>query len=525
MGILDAVAGRMGFVRSSRLQTVAREAVAEALHEDRKRGQVRVGAQLARRGFESAKMGRLNAGWTTEDQTLNHNVMRDLRVLRARSRQMARDNDYAKHFLRMCKTNIVGHAGVQLQVQALGNDGRIDELDSSLLESLYAEFSRPGNFEVTGKLARADCERLMIETVARDGEMLIEEIWGRGPFGYQLRMLDPALLDFTMNKDLDGDRKIRMGVELDAMRKPVAYHLLSQDANDPITGSYMGSKHVRVVAENIIHAFLVEDVDQIRGVPWMHTILSRTNQLHGFEEAAVVAARVGASKMGFFKSPDGDMSPLAGDSEGSGEGDGGQGELIEDAEPGHFAHLPPGFEFQEFNPDYPHAHYGSFVKSCLRGISAGLGVSYNNLANDLEGVNYSSMRAGTIEERELWKALQGWLIGQVHFRVYANWLKGGLASGRIPLPATKYAKFNAPVWQGRRWPWVDPKNDVDTKIAEINAGLTSRSRVMREQGVDPEEVWLELEAEKKRLADILPQQNPPQSGFAASGGPNDNGNN
>lgn len=520
MGIFDAVAGRMGFVRASRLETVAREAVAEALHEDRKRGQARVGAQLARRGFEAAKMGRLNAGWTTEDQTLNHNVMRDLRVLRARSRQMARDNDYAKHFLRMCKTNIVGHAGVQLQVHALGNDGKIDELDSSLLESLFAEFSRPGNFEVTGKLARADCERLMIETVARDGEMLIEEIWGRGPFGYQLRMLDPALLDFTMNKDLDGERKIRMGVELDAMRRPVAYHLLSQDANDPMTGSYMGSKHVRVVAENIIHAFLVEDVDQIRGVPWMHTILSRTNQLHGFEEAAVVAARVGASKMGFFKSPDGDLSPLAGDSEGTGEGEGSQGELIEDAEPGHFAHLPPGFDFVGFNPDYPHAHYGSFVKSCLRGISAGLGVSYNNLANDLEGVNYSSMRAGTIEERELWKALQGWLIGQVHFRVYANWLKGGLASGRIALPATKYAKFNAPVWQGRRWPWVDPKNDVDTKIAEINAGLTSRSRVMREQGVDPEEVWLELEAEKKRLADILPQQNPPQSGFDASGGSN-----
>lgn len=520
MGILDAFAGRMGFVRASRLESVAREAVAEALHEDRKRVGTRVAAAQARRGFEAAKIGRLNAGWTTEDLTLNHNVIRDLRILRARSRQMARDNDYAKHFLRMCKTNIVGHAGAQLQVHALGNDGKIDEADSSLLEGLFSEFSRPGNFEVTGKLSRADCERLMVETVARDGEMLIEEIWGRGPFGYQLRMLDPALLDFALNRDLDGDRKIRMGVELDALRRPVAYHLMSQDANDPITGTYMGSKHVRVPAEAIIHAFLVEDVDQIRGVPWMHTILNRTNQLHGFEEAAVVAARVGASKMGFFKSPDGDLSPLAGGEEATGEGDGGQGELIEDAEPGHFSHLPPGFDFVGFTPDYPHAHYGVFVKSCLRGIAAGLGVSYNNLANDLEGVNYSSMRAGTIEERELWKALQGWLIGQVHFRVYANWLKGGLTTGRIPLPASKYAKFNAPVWQGRRWPWVDPKNDVDTKIAEIGAGLTSRSRVMREQGVDPEEVWRELEAEKKRLADILPQQNPPAGGFAASGGSN-----
>lgn len=508
-GLLDALARWVGLVRASRLETVAHEAVAAALHEDRQYAHTRAGAKLSRRGFESAKTGLLNAGWTTEDQTLNHNILRDLRVLRARSRQMARDNDYVKHFLRMCKTNIAGHAGVQLQVHALRDDGQIDDADSSLLEGLFAEFSRPGNFEVTGKLSRADCERLIVETVARDGETLIEEIWGRGPFGYQLRVIDAALLDSTLNKNLDGDRKIRMGVELDALRRPVAYHLLSQDANDPITGSYIGHKHVRVVADNIIHAFLVEDVDQIRGLPWMHTILSRTNQLHGFEEAAVIAARVGASKMGFFKSPDGDLSPLAGDT--------ANGELLDDAEPGHFAHLPPGYDFVGFTPDYPHANYGSFVKSCLRGIAAGLGVSYNNLANDLEGVNYSSLRAGTIEEREVWKALQGWLIGQMHFRIYANWLKGGLLTGRIPLPAMKFAKFNSPVWQGRRWPWVDPKNDVDTKIAEINAGLTSRSRVMREQGVDPEEIWRELEAEKLRLANILPQQ---KSGGSANAGGN-----
>lgn len=520
MGFLDSVAGRMGFVRASRLETVAREAVAEALHEDRKRTGSRAGAQLARRGFEAAKIGRLNAGWTTEDLSLNHNVLRDLRVLRARSRQMARDNDYAKHFLRMVKTNVVGHAGVQLQVHALRDDRTIDEQDSQLLEQAFAEFSRPGNFEVTGKLARADWERLFIETVARDGEALAEEVWGRGPYGYMLRMLDPALLDVAFNQDLQGGRKIRMGVEIDELRKPVAYWMLAPEANDPITGTYMGSKHVRVDAASIIHAFVSEDVDQLRGVPWMHTILSRTNQLHGFEEAAVVAARIGASKMGFYESPNGDMSPLASDVDGAGEGDGQQGELMEEAEPGHFSHMPPGFKFHEFNPDYPHAHYGAFVKSCLRGIAAGLGVSYNNLANDLEGVNYSSMRAGTIEEREVWKGLQTWLIGQVHFRVYANWLKGALTTGRVALPASKYAKFNAPVWQGRRWPWVDPKNDVDTHIAEINAGLTSRGRVMREQGVDPEEVYRELEYEKKRLADILPQQNPPSGGFAASGGSN-----
>jgi capsid protein len=46
----------------------------------------------------------------------------------------------------------------------------------------------------------------------------------------------------------------------------------------------------------------------------------------------------------------------------------------------------------------------------LRGAANGAGVSYNALANDLENVNYSSIRAGVQEDQAHWKTLQQFMI-------------------------------------------------------------------------------------------------------------------
>ena len=43
-----------------------------------------------------------------------------------------------------------------------------------------------------------------------------------------------------------------------------------------------------------------------RGVSLIATSMANVKMLNGYLEAEIVAARVGASKMGFFTSPDGD---------------------------------------------------------------------------------------------------------------------------------------------------------------------------------------------------------------------------
>ncbi len=154
------------------------------------------------------------------------------------------------------------------------------------------------------------------------------------------------------------------------------------------------------------------------------------------------------------------------------------------------------------------------MKTCLRGMAAGLDVDYPTLANDLEGVNYSSIRAGTIETREMWMTLQDWLVDSFLLPLYRDWLTLALPMGAITfpsgsvLPAGRIDKFiDAADFQGRRWPWVDPLKDAQAARELIAEGLMSRTRIAASQGLDFADIAAELAAEETimRAAGLTPR--------------------
>jgi len=150
----------------------------------------------------------------------------------------------------------------------------------------------------------------------------------------------------------------------------------------------------RVDASEIIHGFVVEHAEQRRGLPWMTSAILSMHHLGRFEESALLAARKGADTIGFFVSPDGSAATLA--DEGTAD------EPITVSAPGTYDTLPEGFEFRPFDTKYPDAMVADFTKGFLRRMASGMNVTYHGLANDLAGVNYSSIRAGVIEERDQW---------------------------------------------------------------------------------------------------------------------------
>ncbi|AXK39627.1 phage portal protein [Crenobacter cavernae] len=464
--------------------------------------------EVHKRGFSAAQASRLTASWSASPTTVNQDLQRGLKALRARSRDLARNNDYARSFVRMAVRNIVGPEGFGLQVQAPRPDGTIDEQDSNYIEAAFWRWAKRGSCEVTGQHSFLTLCRVLVETLARDGEVLIRRVKGRGPFGYQLQLIDPSLLDEALNSQLSEQKRIVMGVEVDEWGAAQAYHLRQPSSYGPL--------HKRIPADEIWHVFLPLEIGQQRGVPWMTTGMLRLNMLAGYEEAAVTAARVGAAKMGFFT-----QSEDAPDGHGIGTAD-TAGNLITDAEPGTFEALPAGWDFKSFDPDYPHALYGQFVKSCLRGISAGLGVSYNGLASDLEGVNYSSIRAGLLEERDEWMALQSWLIDAVLSPLYSEWLPLAMLSGQLNLPMAKLAKFDNARWQGRRWAWVDPLKDMQASVLAIENGLSTWTDVLTGMGVDPQDFRRRFERDLDEwgplLARIKQMNTPAKAGVSASGG-------
>jgi sirohydrochlorin cobaltochelatase len=114
---------------------------------------------------------------------------------------------------------------------------------------------------------------------------------------------------------------------------------------------------------------------------------------------------------------------------------------------------------------------------------------------------------GLLEEREAWKCLQRFFIEHFCEPIFGDWLKSSLSMGAIEvvngtLPASKFEKFHAPEFRGRRWPWVDPKKDIEASMMAIDAGLTSRRAAIGEAGGDIYEIFREQQADKELAAEM-----------------------
>lgn len=448
------------------------------------------------RKFAAAELNRLTASWDRLNTSIDRDLMTQLPYLRGRSRDLCANNEYAKRFIHQCRTNIVGPVGITLQNRAKDNNGTLDDAANSAIEAHWKTWSMRGNCDVTSKLSRADFERLIVESVARDGEVLFKKVPGYdNDQRYGLQLIEADYLDHKLNRQGTDGSAIRMGVELDGWGKPTHYHLLKKHPGDLRGGQRRD--HEIVPASEIVHLFIPMRAHQTRGVPWMHAAMLSLYDLGGYREAAIVAARVGASKMGIFVTPTGEE--YAGDDKDS------AGNIITEAEPGTFEQVPEGTTLESWDPTYPHDQFESFNKAMLRGMAGGLGVAYHTFASDLEGVNFSSARAGVLEERDMWMVLQQWLVDGFNAQVYPEWLLHQLMERNIllpngsALPAAKFDKYNAATWQPRRWAWVDPLKDIKANREAIDARVRSISSVIREAGDDPDDVFLEIQTERAKL--------------------------
>lgn len=446
----------------------------------------------SKRSYYGANTGRLFSDFISMSRSADSEIHPNLRILRDRCREISRNHPYAKRYMQIMSTNVVGANGVTMQVRKRNEDNSLDVVGNRLIERAFAAWGRQGFCTVDGKLSWKQAQRLFIETLARDGEVLIKKVRNPAgnPFGFSLQFIEADYLDEEHNTRLTNGNEVRMGVEINKAGKPLSYFLFEDHPHhDGNFGSYTKRKHVQVKADDIIHCFIQERAGQTRGVPFMANVLSKLKMLDGYQEAELVAARVAASKMGFFTSPEGDG--FTGD-------DYDMQAPIMDASPGTFTQLPQGMSFQAFDPSHPTTAFADFEKAILRSIASGLGVSYVSLANNLEGVSYSSIRQGTIEDRDHFKMIQQFMIDHFIDAVYREWLMMAMSVGRINLPMTKYDLFaDNVIYRPRGFAWVDPQKEINASVTALNNGILSLQDIHSQYGRDTEEVFEQIDREKQ----------------------------
>jgi lambda family phage portal protein len=446
--------------------------------------------QPFRRSYAAANTGRLFADFVGSERSSDSELYPVLNRMRARTRDLSRNNEYVKRYLELMKANVVGERGFTLQVKAIDTVGKLDQQGNQSIEDAFKMWGRLGSPTVDGKMTWVDAQKLAIESLARDGEVIIVKHRGssfKDSFAFQF--IEPDQLDEKKNERLPNGNEIRMGVELDKFKKPVAYYFLTYHPGDYDFATQTRSpKHTRIPADRVIHVFMPLRAGQTRGEPWMAPALPALKQLGALREAAIINARVGASKMGFFTSPAGDGF-VADDMDGA--------IPIMDASPGTFHQLPNGVDFKTFDPQYPSNEFEDFHTAVLRGISSGLGVSYTSLSNDLEGTSYSSIRQGALEERDFYKNLQGFFVDHFVRPVYESWLAASMEINSFGIPIRQFDRFAAASeFRGRAWSWVDPQKEMNAAVAGLQNGVLSLQDVASQYGKDTEELLAQIQRDK-----------------------------
>ena len=450
---------------------------------------------VKRRSFKAAQSGRLFSDFIASSRSADSEIKAALQQIRYRCRDLARNDEYARRFLSLIKTNVVGDRGISAQVKAKNSDGSFDAPGNAIIENAFRAWGRKGICTVDGRFSWKDAQRFAAEALARDGELLVRMVnYPQNNFGFAIEFLEVDLLDENHNETLQNGNKIRMGVEIDRFHRPVAYHLLTAHPGDNEYTSSLATRRTRISADKILHIFLPERAQQTRGVPWMSAAVAPLKQLNGMREAILINERISASKMGFFTTPSGD--DFVGD-----DVENTYTPIIE-AEPGTFHQLGPGVDFKSFDPTSNANTFADFERAILRGIASALGVSYASISNDLTATSYSSIRQGALEDRDFYKVLHDFMIEHFVQPIFRAWLMAAMESGSVPIPPTRFDKFADNVeYRGRGFAWVDPQREMNAAVIGLNSGILSMQDVANQYGRDITDVMDQIVLEKQMASE------------------------
>ena len=143
-----------------------------------------------RRSYKAAQGGRLFSDFIASSRSADSEIKAALQQIRYRCRDLSRNDEYARRFLQLIKTNVIGEKGVSLQVKAKNANGTFDAPGNAVIENAFKNWSRKGNCTVDGRYSWKDAQRFAAEALARDGELLVRLVnYPQNDFGFAIEFL------------------------------------------------------------------------------------------------------------------------------------------------------------------------------------------------------------------------------------------------------------------------------------------------------------------------------------------------
>lgn len=503
--------------------------------------------RLMQRMYEAALTTNLNSDQPISLTSSNAEILTSTIAVRSRARTTERNNPYGAAMVMDWMRNICGPDPFPLEMKVGNEDvnGKFTaETDTNKrIQDAWEEAGKPENCTPSGTISRRQMYWTAIASVCRDGGAIFRR-WGplndipeeflklpadqRYPATDTKFALEPIEIDrldqnWARPKTPAGNKnEIQFGIEYNHWRRPINYHILTRHPGDIFGANWNVPKYREAVpARDIIAIYNIQTrPEQLVGISLMAPVIRLLHQLEQFDIAHVTAALTACCKSIWIEkaipsAPDWTPDVLkefdgGGNGEGSEDGNtgwagdgwgGGQGQPYVNTTPGEMNLLPWGNKVVALEPRFPMESATPFKKDILRAVASASAVWYNQLAQDMESVNFASGRLGENSSRDIARMYQEHMIDMLARPHFETWLRYAMMSPVLgDLPMARYKEFcKAGVFHGRRWEYTNPMQDVQADILAVEAGLNSRSRIISEspRGGDAEEVNREQQADRE----------------------------
>jgi len=447
--------------------------------------------------YDAASTSRRMRTWGTTTPGINTALSASLSNLRSRSRKLRMDNPWVDNGIEAQASNLIGRG---LTPRWKTGDKSLNKQLRELWDESALEMDADGVLDFYGQQALA--ASAVIESGEVFGQIVYENSHSNLLVPLTLRLLESDFCDETHEEYYSRGNIIKMGIELSkATGKRAAYHLFREHPGEAFLTDTSALDTIRVPAKDILHIFKPLRPGQLRGQPWLTTIITRSYQLDEYEDSELKRKAIAAMFAGFAISPAGNPE----DVDLPGEATTYTDETTEDVialEAGTIQHLRQGVEDIKFSaPADVGQTYEVWIKQQLRAIAAGMGVTYEQLTGDLAGVTYTSIRAGLIEFRRRCRMTQRNILIHQFCRPWAaRWLDIVVLSDLVNIPDyyQNRRKYVRTVWDADGWDFTDPIKDRKGQQLGMRLGLESREQLVGEQGRDIESLDAEIEEGNKR---------------------------
>lgn len=458
-------------------------------------------------GYDAAAKNRLTshrAAAAIDENSISRSAIQQLRN---DSWNLWRNNPHARKICRQIEAKVVGR-GLQPYPLATLADGEPHLEWRARARQLWRDVGT--QIDYRGRPGRGGQHLVDLQKTALRGTILGGEVFVRFRrlsqkqqseagllLPLQLQLLSADRLDSTKHDD----QSLYYGIQFNARSDRSYYYFL--DGTFTTDGSPR-----RIRAADVVHLYVAEDIDQIRGTPWFSAALLKMRDTADYEfnelQAAAMAACVvlgyrrspGQSSFG-LQTPDADWDLTD-----------GEGNKVNNLSPGMILDLGQSGEIQEFNPSRPNANAAEFISHMVRTEAASVpGVKPTTLTGDYRGASFSSERSA---DNDAWPELEGvqdWMSWTLCQPLYEEIVDTAVTTGyfdAVPgFSAKDYlrrrAEYLRAEWRGPVARSINPVDDATAGQERMKALVSSPQREAALLGVNLQDVLEEWEDLSKQL--------------------------